>query len=398
MEFNRKVRYKTQLGFFKAPDNWLEDKRPVIMFHGVSVGEVIALEKLLKATGEVFPDAKIVLTTGTVTGQEIAHKKLSDTVDFITFFPADCPFIVENFLNKIKPDMVFIAETEIWPYFASVCKRRGIKIYTINGRISDSSFKYYKPFKWFFKSVLSNYAGVFTQSEDDNNKFLYLGSMSDKTKIMGNLKFDITPPDVDVNIDNGGGRIFLAGSTHAGEDEIVFEVYQKLKVKHPDLKLLHASRHLTRLDDIKRLLDERGLKYGYRSKDDSFQDYDIILLDTLGELAKMYSFAYIAFIGGSFCKTGGHNPLEASIWDKPVISGPDTHNFKDIYKLLTSFNAGFVVKDKEEFLQTADRLLSDKNFYAETSGACRRVFDAQHGALDFVIDIISNSIPREAKV
>ncbi len=394
MEFNRKVRYITQLGFFKEPENWSADTRPVIMFHGVSVGEVIALEKLLRKTREVFPDARIILTSGTVTGQEIAHKKLGEIVDFITYFPADLPVIVEKFLNKIKPDIVFIAETEIWPYFASVCKRREIKLYTINGRISDSSFKYYKPFKFFFKSVLSNYSGVYTQSEDDNVKFLYLGSHPEKTKVMGNLKFDITPPEVDISIDNGGGRILLAGSTHTGEDEIVFDIFQKLKTKHPDLKLLHASRHLTRLDDIKRLLDIRGLKYGLRSNNQTFKEYDIILLDTLGELAKMYSFAYIAFIGGSFCKTGGHNPLEAAIWDKPVISGPDTHNFKDIYKLLTAFNAGFVVKTPEEFEQTADALLSDTSFYNKTSKACQNVFEAQHGALDFVIEVIKSAIPH----
>ncbi len=396
MEFNRKVRYLTQLGCFKAPENWNNDKKPVVMFHGVSVGEVIALEKLLKKTREVFPDIKMVLTTGTVTGQEIAHKKLGKIADFITYFPADLPVIVEKFLNKIKPDIVFIAETEIWPYFSSVCKRRGIKIYTINGRISDSSFKYYKPFKFFFKRVLNNYSGVFTQSEDDNEKFLYLGASPDTTNVMGNLKFDITPPAVDVSIDDGGGRILLAGSTHPGEDEIVFDVYKKLKSKHPDLKLLHASRHLTRLDDIKKILSGMGLKYGLRSNNDSFKEYDIILLDTLGELAKMYSFAYAAFIGGSFCKTGGHNPLEAAIWDKPVISGPDTHNFKDIYKLLINFNAGFVVKSSEEFEQIADKLLSDNNFYDKVSQACRNVFEAQHGALDFVINIIKTSIPQTA--
>ena len=171
MELSRKIRYKTQLGFFNTPEGWVDQSSPVIMFHGVSVGEVIALEKLIRKTRIEFPDARIVVTTGTVTGQEIAHKKLGEVSDFITFFPADCPIIVEKFLTKINPSIVFIAETEIWPYFALVCKRRGIKLFTINGRISDSSFKYYKPFKFFFNWVLNNYTGIFTQSEDDNFKF-----------------------------------------------------------------------------------------------------------------------------------------------------------------------------------------------------------------------------------
>lgn len=386
MELNRKTRYKTQLGFFKAPEDWENQSSQVIMFHGVSVGEVIALEKLIRKTRTEFPDARIVVTTGTVTGQEIARKKLSEVTDFITFFPADCPIIVEKFLTKINPSIVFIAETEIWPYFAFVCKRRKINLFTINGRISDSSFKFYKPFKFFFNWVLNNYTGIFTQSEDDNTKFQYLGAKN--AEIMGNLKFDITPPNVDISLDTAGNRIFLAGSTHAGEDEIVFEVFKKLKEKHSDLKLLHASRHLTRLEDIKTLLNNYDLKYGLRSNNDSFANYDVILLDTLGELAKMYSYADLAFIGGSFNTTGGHNPLEASIWNKPVISGPDTHNFKDIYKLLTTFEAGFVVKTPQEFEKIADKLLTDKEFYQATSNACKKVFEAQSGALDFVIDKI----------
>ena len=135
-----------------------------------------------------------------------------------------------------------------------------------------------------------------------------------------------------------------------------FDVFKVLKEKHPDLKLLHASRHLTRLNDIKALLDSRNMRYGFRSKNDSFAEYDIILLDTLGELAKMYSYAHFAFIGGSFNTTGGHNPLEASIWNKPVISGPDTHNFKDIYKLLMTFRAGFVVQTPKDCVDVADIL------------------------------------------
>ena len=174
--------------------------------------------------------------------------------------------------------------------------------------------------------------------------------------------------------------------------------YEKLKKKHPDLKLLHASRHLTIHDDIKKIMNNIGLKYGLRSNNDSFKEYDIILLDTLGELAKMYSYAYIAFIGGSFCKTGGHNPLEAAIWNRPVISGPDTHNFKDIYKFLTTFKAGFVVNNLQGFFEIADKLLSDNDFYKRSAEACKDVFDAQHGALDFVINIIKLSIPQEAKV
>ena len=176
---NRKCGVIPEEGFSKE-DN-------VIMFHGVSVGEAVALENLVKASRKEFPDTKIVVTTGTHTGQDIAKKKLGETADLITYFPADFPCCIKKFLDKVNTKVVFIAETEIWPNFAMECKKRGIKLYIINGRISDSTFKSYNALKWVFKYFLSFYTGIFTQSEDDNNKFLTIGANPETTKKMGNL-------------------------------------------------------------------------------------------------------------------------------------------------------------------------------------------------------------------
>ena len=192
---------------YVSPDEF--DGHKVIMFHGVSVGEINAIEKLIKKTREAFPDAKIVVTTGTNTGQEIAHKKLDGVVDLVTYFPFDTPSCVKRFLNNVKPDIIMIAETEIWPNIAIECKKRDINLCIINGRISDRTYKSYKTLKFFFKPLLNYYAGIYTQSGEDLDKFLSLGTNPETTKRMNNLKFDITAPEVDFEFKKGG-RILLA--------------------------------------------------------------------------------------------------------------------------------------------------------------------------------------------
>ena len=368
------------------------DNKKVIMFHGVSVGEINAIEKLIKKAKEVFADVKIVVTTGTNTGQEIAHKKLDDTVDLVTYFPFDTPSCVNRFLDNIKPDVILIAETEIWPNISVECKKRGIKLCIINGRISDRTYQSYKKLKFFFKPLLNNYYGIYTQSSEDLEKFLSLGTNSDTTKRMNNLKFDITAPKVDFNF-NKSGRVLLCASTHSGEDEICIDVYKALKEKHDDLKLIIAPRHLTRIDEVETLVGESGFTYGLRSEGiESMADIDIMLLDTMGELGKMFAYSDISFIGGSFNKTGGHNPLESIIFSKPVISGPSIHNFKDIYAIIKNAKAGFVVNSKDEFINISSKLLSDAHYYSEISNAGKAVFESQQGALDFVISVLKNEL------
>ena len=367
-----------------------EDK--VIMFHGVSVGETLALENLVKTARKEFPETKIVMTTGTHTGQELAKKKLGEYTDLITYFPADFPCVIQKFLDKINPTTVFIAETEIWPNFAMECKKRGINLYIINGRISDSTFKSYNALKVIFKWFLSFYTGIFTQSEDDNKKFLALGANPQTTKVMNNLKFDITKPE-GIKFNKGYSRVILAGSTHAGEDEIVLSVFKKLKENHSDLKMILAPRHLTRVEEVKKLVEEYGFSYAQRSSGKSdLEGCEVLLLDTLGELGKMYEYSDISFIGGSFNKTGGHNPLESIVFEKPVISGPSIHNFKDIYGIIKRAEAGFVVNTEQEFYEIANKMLSDNEFYSQTVQKCEKVFQEQQGALEFVINVIRESL------
>ena len=380
--------WKEKLGNFKAPS--LGEK--IIMYHGVSVGEVIALENLIKKTKETFPDYKIVVTTGTKTGQEIAQKKFKDIADFVTYFPFDITICVKTFFDKINPSVVLIAETELWPTFADYCNKRNIPLFVINGRISDSTFKLYKFLKPFFKGLFKNYTAILTQSELDREKFIKIGAQEDKTKVMKNLKFDVKRIDAKFDLKQENFRVIIAGSTHKGEDEIILDTFKELKTAFSDIKLLLAPRHLTRVNSVKELTEKTNLKYGLRSNNDKFDTSDIIILDTLGELSKIYQICDFAFIGGSFNKTGGHNPLEAVVYNKPVISGPSIHNFRDIYWILSRSNAGKVVKNQQELLSYMKKLLSDKNFYNQSCDDCKNIFESQQGALDFVIEKLKTVI------
>lgn len=369
-------------GFFKTPADF---KEKTIMFHGVSVGEVIALENLIKLARETFKDYKILITTGTKTGQDIAKKKYAGVADFVTYFPFDLPVCDKLFFKKIKPDIILMVETELWPFFAYYAKKNNVPLLLINGRISDDSFKTYKYFGWFFKHIFNCYDGIFTQSREDMEKMIKIGAPAGKTEVMKNLKFDIQKNTTPLDFKKGEEKILIAGSTHKGEDEIVLKTFCALKKEFKDLKLIIAPRHLTRTDSVSNLIKQTGFKYGFRSKKEDFSENDVILLDTLGELSRMYSVADIAFIGGSFNNTGGHNPLEATIYSKPVVSGPSVKNFKDIYWLLSRSDAAKVVKTQEELEGHIRKLLSDASFYSKASSDSTEIFESQKGAKDFVI-------------
>lgn len=367
-------------------DNKEYKNEKVIMLHACSVGEIVAVEGMAKKIKENFPNCKLVVTTSTLTGQDIAKKKLAEIADYITFFPFDIPSCVNRFLNKINPSVVLIAETEIWPCFAYGCKKKNIPLYIINGRISDLSYKSYKFAKPFFKMVFKNYTGIYTQSREDREKFISIGNDSENTDFMGNLKFGITKTGEDVELGQSGYKILLAGSTHKPENPIIINTYKRLKSENPLLKLLIAPRHLERVGEIEELCKNLNITYGKRSNNDKFSDKtDVIILDTLGELKNMYRISHIAFIGGSFNNTGGHNPLEAAIWEKPVFSGPQIFNFKDIYNILTKSGGAKIVKTEQELYSEMSSVLQNEEKYLQMQSSCTKIFEEQRGAADFVI-------------
>ena len=361
----------------------------VLMLHACSVGEVIAIENLIKEIRAKFPQYKILLTTSTKTGQDIAKKKLNDFTDFIAYFPYDVPFAVNNFLDRVKPNAVMLVETEIWPYFAYGCKKRNIPISIINGRISDSTYNSYKFARIFFKQVFKNYEAVYVQSQEDLLKYIAIGMNKKKTEFMGNLKFNVKHQDIHIDLGQENHKVFIAGSTHKEENSIVINAYNRLKDEVPNLKMIIAPRHLERVAEIESILKSLNISYGKRSNSDKFTNNDVIILDTLGELGKMYSVCDIAFIGGSFNKTGGHNPLEASIFYKPTLTGPVIHNFKDIYSILKNANASIILNKQEDLYKELKDLLINDEKRILMGKNCEQVFESQKGAIDFVLNKIS---------
>lgn len=385
-----------KLGFYKpekACGKGHCGESKTVIFYGVSVGEIIAMENLIKKTREVFSNLEIIVLTGTKTGQEIAHKKLYNTADFISYFPFDFPFCINSMLDKLKPDAIFVMETELWPNFAHFTSKRKIPFYIINARISDRTYKSYKKLSFVFGSILKKYTGIYPQSKQDSDKLISIGANPDTTKIMGNLKFDIKAPGVnELNfLRNPQDKIILAGSTHGGEDEIILDVFCDLKKEISNLKLMIASRHPERNEKVFELIKNTGFNCSKRSEKADFELNDIILLDTMGELGKFYSICDVAFIGGSFNKTGGHNPLEATIFNKPIFSGPSIHNFKDIYAILTTEQAA-KVGTKTEIKEYFYNLLTNEKAYLEASKNCEKVFEQNKGALDFVIDVLHSIV------
>lgn len=387
---------KFRAGFFQKMGAYSLNlpKRKTIWLHAVSVGEVNAVEKLVKQLKVRFSDYNIVLSTVTKTGQEVANKKLSSVCDAIVYFPFDFFWSVLMAINAIKPSLVIIAETEIWPNFSYILNHKKIPFMIVNGRISPNSYKGYKNWGWFFAPILKNYTSILMQTSSDADRIRDIGASRDvQAEVMGNLKLDIQknlePEDVkklSEELKLNRRRVLVAGSTHAGEDEIVLNVYEKLLDKYSDLKLIIAPRHPERYSDVIEMIEQTGYKFGLRSEGANVEDNDIIMIDTMGELASMYSICHLAFIGGSFSGTGGHNPLEATIYDKPTISGDIVFNFKDIYAILTEENASILVKNEEEFFIFADKLMSDADFYEKTVQNCEKVFEQNSGAVCYVLD------------
>lgn len=367
-------------------------KRPTIWVHAVSVGEVNAIEGFIKKLKEEFPTKNIILSTVTRTGQEVANSKLKDYTDKIIYFPYDFYFSILLAIKAIRPSIVIIAETEIWPNFANELNKKKIPLIIINGRISPNSYTGYKDFSFFFKRILKNYTSILMQTKSDQERIIDIGANPAITEVMGNLKFNIANLLDSDDIKNlaysfnlNQEQVLVAGSTHSGEDEIVLGVYEQLKDEFSDLKLIIAPRHPERYPQVLELIDQTGYSWGLRSKGDGFDQNDIIMLDTMGELSQMYSICHIAFIGGSFSNTGGHNPLEATIYNKPTLSGDIVFNFKDIYEILSNEKATILVKNEKELLENSKKLIENKEFYNEISMDCKNVFEQNSGALDYAL-------------
>jgi len=355
-------------------------QRP-IWFHAASVGEVIASQKLLEGIRERFPGRRLLVSTFTPTGNEAAKEKLK--ADGVIFLPLDFPWAVNRAVKKVNPSTLILMETELWPNLIRKAGSMGIPVVLVNGRISDTSYGKYWFISPLLKKVFESITLFLMQSEGDAGRVITLGAEQSKVTVTGNIKFDLKPADKDIGfMDNWGGPVLLAGSTHKGEDAPILDIYKGLRERYPALKLVLAPRHLDRVREVEGILKEKGLQFVRRSEVSEKIELPILLLDTLGELATFYKYGTIVFIGGSLIPVGGHNPLEPALYGKPVLFGPHMENFRDSARILEESGGGARVDNPEGLNNRIDRLLSDIDLRQTMGNNARQAVLKNQGATE----------------
>lgn len=371
---------------------------PLLWVHAVSVGEVLAAIPLIKKLETSFPQHTILITTMTPTGSERVTQafasQLSNKTILHVYLPYDLPCFMNRFLTYFKPVCCFIMETEIWPnlYWAAI--QRNIPICIVNARLSPGSFKSYLKLKNWIQPVL-NKIFVLAQSEADLTRYRALGVLSDNSMNMGNIKFDVELPK---NFEEktqalhkqfNNQPVWIAASTHAGEEEIVLSAFQELKKELPDLILMLVPRHPNRFDDVAKLCLQAGWHVVRRSQQNGeLPKTDIYLGDTMGEMLLMYSVSDVAFVGGSLVPVGGHNLLEPALFAVPALTGPILHNFVHISDLLISAKHTQIIQNKDELVEKVLMLLKDQNLRENMGQAGKAVLNENRGALNKLLDFV----------
>lgn len=360
---------RERLGIYTQDFRALSRGRKVIWVHAVSVGETRAAIPLLKAMRERYPEALLLLSNVTETGREIAAG-VAEVDDYI-FFPFDLRWIARKSLKHIQPDLVVLIETEIWPNFVLEAQRRNIPIVLVNGRISDRSFPRYRMAGTLLLPILDSISDFCMQSERDSRRIRRLGAKSGRVQVTGNLKFDMQSPEIDDDLESlrsalklpEHGIVWVAGSTHEGEEKQLVEVYLQLRSANPELFLVLVPRHPERCrqlqDDLFKMHVAGTLRSTLDTLSRALQPGEVLIVDTVGEMLKFYALADLVFVGGSLVNTGGHNILEASLLKKPVLFGSHMQNFKEIARLVHAAHAGLQVKNSEDLLRQMRLLIEN---------------------------------------
>ena len=359
-----------------------------LWFHAASVGEVMASAALIEKIRLRWPDKSLIVSTFTATGNKAAAQRLG--ADAVIFLPFDFSPIVKRLLLKIRPSALILMETELWPSLITEAASIGTAVIVVNGRISDSSFGRYKMLRPLIKGALARLSLVMTQSSIDSERLAALGVDPARIRETGNIKFDMSIDDSETSFLKGWGHpLFIAGSTRDGEEPYIIDAYIKLRQAHPDLKLLLAPRHIERAGEVAGVMDERGLDYIVRSKMKGGEQAPVVLLDTLGELSSCYKYADLVFIGGSLVPMGGQNMLEPALHGKPVLFGPHIENFRDASAVLIRGGGAVMVKDLEDLINQADRLLSDDGLRRQTGERARDAALLNRGATAKTVDMLA---------
>ncbi len=380
---------------------------PRIWVHAVSVGEVTAAAPIIKEIRERLPQSAIILSTSTETGQEMA-RKISTGIDSLIYYPLDFPPIVRKLISLIQPNVFVAVETEIWPNFMRICRKRGVEVLIVNGRISPRSYRGYSRTRFFWKRVLGLTRIIGAISEIDAERLRLIGVPDSKIRVLGNAKMDSLAARVDLNLKEktsvqlsipSEAKVFVAGSTHEGEEKVVLEVYSRLLKLYPDFLLIMVPRHIERGEEVIGLAREAGFTDCITMKEimagKSRRDERVIVVDVIGELFKIYSLATLVFCGGSLVPRGGQNILEPAAWGKVVFYGPFMDDFLEEKALLEKTGSGIVVRDGDELLAKVLELIQNPGVLLERGIAGGKAIASSRGAAERYAKLIIEAARRE---
>jgi len=376
------------------------EKCPSLWLHAVSVGEVLSLQNLIKKIKEKHPDWVIYFSTLTITGMQIAKKKLHG-VDRFFFIPMDFNVIVKRFFKQLNPNLFILAESEFWPNLLRQAKKNNCPVILINGRISPSSFNRYRRIKFLVKVILKNIDYFLVQTKEDRMRLEKIGVDPQVIEVAGNLKSDVNLPLLSkdqllqikksLNIPENE-RIFIAGSTRKGEEEILLQSFKKAKSKENNLLLIIAPRHPERTPDIEKLCQNFNLKVAKRTEEKHEKHWDVLILDTLGELANFYALCDIAFIGGSLVPWGGQNLLEPAFYEKPIFFGPHMENFSYLARKFIQTGAAKVVNNEKELCHVF--LNKNKVQLKQMGSQAKKTLNSLQGPTERTLAFIENMVNK----
>ena len=363
-----RAHFKERFGFVSK--SLFTVKTKPLVFHCASVGEVLAATPLIKALQKVHPNLNILITCNTPTGREQILSQFKNTVA-CSYLPIDFPFATARFLKRIKPQALCILETELWPNLMAISHKKNIPVLVINARLSEKSLQGYQKVAKLTHIIMRSITVLASHNKTDATRFIELGLEASKSHVTGSIKFDITPSEEQLakvlNLkqlySNNERFVWVAGSTHPVEHELVLSAHQELLKKQPNALLIIAPRHPEQFDKVAELLTQSPLSFSRRSQN-NYNNEQILLADTLGELQCLYGAANVSFIGGSLIRRGGHNPLESAAFSVGVITGPHTYNFDHVYPELTKLKGAVVVDSNDEL---AKQLIT----FSQNTKACQ---------------------------
>ena len=385
-------RIKQSIGFLPEELKEKISNRHAIWVHAASVGEIVAASPIVREMRKNHPDEVIIVSVVTATGFRMAHQIIKGA-DGILYFPLDLPYFTNRILTIVNPQAIVLVETEIWPNFLRIAADKHIPVMMMNGRISQRSAVRYRLITFFTRRVLSTIRMFCMQSYIDAQYIIAIGADPNKVIVTGNTKYDQTYGIVteeekkrflhELGFDEGS-PIMIAGSTHRGENSPVYKAFVKIRDHFPEAKLIIAPRYIYQAD----LIVDEGIKHGVTmvKRSDMMAGkairsaYDGVILDTIGELGRVYSLGDLIFVGGSLAHIGGHNILEPAAHGKPIVVGPNMFNFVEIFELLSRHGACFMVNNEDEFIETCLDILVNPDRAEAMKRNCIAVVQENQGA------------------